>query len=159
MLDHEIPSQESLMHLRTDIMWVLTILHENHDPETVAAALMHRLGANYNQTGVAGDPDFLSGTYWWEIDKALQAADRTDPFDAPDAVSGIYTNEIILAQELEKAGYTAQEALAVIKKMREKERMRQLILSRKLEVSTVTDDPAHPDMTASSKTRVIKASS
>ena len=139
MIQHENPSTESLLHLRTDITWVLTILHENHDPETVATDLMDRLGASYNQTGVEGDAEFLSGLYWSRINRKLEELERAEAFHAPDTVSWVYTNEFILAEELQRAGYTTDEAVKIISKMRAKEHIRQDILHRAVQVTAVMD--------------------
>jgi len=95
---------------------------------------MDVLGPDWNQTGRDGNSEFLVGPYWTSIAKVLSEAEKKDPFSAPDAASGVYTNEFILAEELGNAGYTATEAAAVILKMREKENIRQDILHRAAKV-------------------------
>ncbi len=155
MISHPEPTDVSLLHLRTDISWALIILGENHNPEDVATALMDKLGANYNQTGVAGKEDFLTGPYWLAVSHQLTEAEQKDPFHAPDSVSWVYTNEFILAEELQESGYTPDEAVEVISKMREKENLRQDMLHRAANVSSITHHPAHPEMVTDSGTRVL----
>lgn len=157
MISFEKPTDDSLSELRMHLSTGITTLWSKHDAETVATHLMNVLGPDWNQTGVAGNPDFLWGAYWREIETELAKIDRANPFNAPDCVSGIYTNEFILAEELQKAGYTAGEATAVILKMREKENMRQDILHRAAQVGDVTGNPAHPEEAASTAERVVAA--
>lgn len=120
---------------------------------------MDILGPDWNQTGVEGNPEFLTGPYWNSVEKILSEVERKDPFSAPDAVSGVYTNEFILAEELGNAGYAASEAAAVILKMREQENMRQDALHRATQVAGITEHPAHPDQAASTAEKVLAAHS
>lgn len=159
MLSFETPTDESLSELRTNISGGINTLWKNHNAESLASHLIDVLGPDWNQTGVAGNPEFLWGGYWQEIAQKLAEKDRENPFNAPDAVSGVYTNEFILAEELQKADYTAEEAAAVILKMREKENMRQDALHLAAQVADITDHPAHPDQGTSTAEKVLAAQS
>ncbi len=157
MISFETPTDESLSELRTHLSAGIITLWSKHDAETVATHLMNVLGPDWNQTGVAWNADFLWGEYWRAIETELAKIDRVNPFNAPDCVSGIYTNEFILAEELQKADYTVEEASAVILKMREKENMRQEMLHTAAQVGNVTLNPAHPEEAASTEERVVAA--
>jgi len=154
MISFETPTEESLSELRANLNAGISIFWDNHDAETVAKHLINTLGPDWNQTGIAGNADFLWGKYWRAIDAKLQ---KEPWLSAPDWVSVIYTNEFILAEELGNAGYTASEAAAVILEMREKESMRQDILHRAAQIVDVTSHPAHPDEATSTAARVLAA--
>ncbi len=98
------------------VVGILISLDENHNPETVATTLTSQLHMNYEQGGIGTGTAFLAWNYWATVKRGLDAhgaeTSESDPCK--------FSREVTLAQELKKAGYSVEETIAIIKKIREK---------------------------------------
>lgn len=96
------------------VVGILFALGENHDPETVATTLTSQLHMNYEQGGIGTETAFLAWNYWTTVKRGLDAHEVESSDNDPCK----FSREVTLAQELKKAGYSVEEALAIIKKIR-----------------------------------------
>lgn len=71
---------------------------------------------DFEQQDAGAHPGFLVGDYWATVKRGLDAHGTETSENDPCK----FSREVTLAQELKKAGYSVEEAIAIIIKIREK---------------------------------------